>query len=73
MIRFGDAMKIVMHVMLRKSMSIYEELAYVLGDILWILNSIARFSGMFIVRRSSSPLSSRHYSPMSSMLVRPDR
>ncbi|KAK4342644.1 hypothetical protein RND71_038460 [Anisodus tanguticus] len=72
MIRFGDAMTIVMHVMLRKSMSIYDELAYVLGDIFWILNSVVRFSGMFVSRRSNS-ISSRHYSPMSSMLVRPDR
>ncbi|OIT37657.1 hypothetical protein A4A49_21077 [Nicotiana attenuata] len=72
MIRFGDAMTVVMHVMLRKSMSIYEELAYVLGDLVWILNSMVRFSGMFVHRRSSS-VSARHYSPMSSMRVRPDR
>lgn len=72
MIRFGDAMSIVMHVMLRKSISIYEELAYVLGDILWILNSIVRFSGMFVLPRSNS-MTSRHYSHMSSMVVRPDR
>nr|GLL26973.1 hypothetical protein A4A49_21077 [Ipomoea trifida] len=72
MFRFGDAFSTVMHVMLRKSMNVYQDLAHVLLDLGSILISVFRFSST-VMRRSNASVSTRHHSPMSSGFTRHDR
>lgn len=66
--RFEDAMSILMHVVLRKSMSIYREFSFIVVDCFSVISSVVRFSGFFVVR-SDAHRRRRPSMPGSSMFL----
>lgn len=58
---------VVMHVMLRKSMSVYRELAFMVVNVVSLVSSIVRFSALL---SAQSGAVSTHHSPSSSMFLR---
>lgn len=66
-----DAIQVLLSVILRKSISMFCEVAYLLLGVVSISNSIIRFSSLF-VRRPNAVYSSQ-YSSMSSVFARRDR
>lgn len=66
--RFEDAMSILMNVVLRKSMSIYREFAFIVVDAFSVICSVVRFSGLFVVR-SDAHRRRRPSMPGSSMFL----
>ncbi|XVE80791.1 hypothetical protein DITRI_Ditri15bG0008700 [Diplodiscus trichospermus] len=65
--RFEHTISILMSVMFRKSISIFQELSCLLMDLASILMSAIRFSSL--LARQPSPDHYRRYHPMSSMAV----
>ncbi|KAI8557186.1 hypothetical protein RHMOL_Rhmol05G0316700 [Rhododendron molle] len=68
---FEDAIQILVSVIMRKSISIFCEVAYLLLGIVSISNQMIRFSSLFI--RRPNVVYSGQYSSMSSMFARRDR
>lgn len=62
----------LMYVVMRKNIQIFNEVAALLVDFVSVLTSTVQFSGL-LFRRTTTRVSSRYSSPMSSMIARHDR
>ncbi|GKV04379.1 hypothetical protein SLEP1_g16538 [Rubroshorea leprosula] len=71
--RFEHAVSMLVSVILRKCISVFEEFAYLFIDIVAVVTSTIRFSNFRVRQPSSATTSSVSYFPLSSMAVRHDR